>query len=450
MDTMATVGGKAIPGVFAEGRTVFALPRLEYPTTRGGTSAWQVTVRLYDAAHRRQSMRPEYFAQGATLPEGFTAEIRVTSGVAGGKIRTVHPTIVRTGKNLGRSNQTNPLTQALKDAFSRHTRHERQLGRHDAAPAAEEEVGILPMLIRLEGSSPAATLTAADFADGLTAQRKLDGVRLMASLKGGELVLHSRSGHDYPGLTTLRRELARLLRHDPLVTLDGELYVHGRPLCWISGQARRADDEDLLEYHVFDCFLPEPSSGRQARLDRLFQMAAPDSRICRVENFPLPLTEKEGRAEIQRLLEAFLAEGYEGLVVRKDAAAYQPAHSNYHSTNALKIKPRFSDEFPLVGFTCGRRGKDEGALIWVAHVPDQPDVTFTAVPNMPYPARRELYAKLAAHPEFFTERLLGLPLTVEHAGISPRTGKPLQPKAAAVRSYEDPEGDPMRALFDLE
>lgn len=343
-----------------------------------------------------------------------------------------------------------------------------------------------PMLVKRLGETREATLTDRDFAAGVTVQRKLNGVHLVA-FRGpaGEVECYSRKGVPLAGLDALRAELGAMLAAAPpggagsggpgrpageaaalraayaAPYLSGELYLHGRPLNWISGQARSSKDEGLLEFHVFDAFFPAakalgddlPGGARQAYVDALFAAAAarglPHPHVRRVENFPA-----RSGAEVEALARRFLAEGYEGAIARKDAAGYEYSYGNYHSAALLKIKPKLDSEFPVVGFTEGRRGKDVGALIWECQAPGG---TFAVVPrDMSNEERKRLFACLSAPlagppggpANRFERDLKGLPLTVEYAELSAKTGKPLQAKAVAFRTYEGgPERDPVRRLL---
>jgi hypothetical protein len=76
---------------------------------------------------------------------------------------------------------------------------------------------------------------------------------------------------------------------------------------------------------------------------------------------------------------------------------------------------------------------------------------------MSYPDRYALFrclGELVAGPDGapltrFARDLHGLPLTVEFRELSPKTGKPLQAKALAFRTYEaGPGADPVKKLFD--
>ena len=201
------------------------------------------------------------------------------------------------------------------------------------------------------------------------------------------------------------------------------------------------------------------SRHRQAYLDAFFAGAdaagLAHPHVVRVENFPAADPER-----VDTLAKQFLKEGYEGAIARKDSAGYRYGYSNYHSANLLKIKPKQDSEFPVVDFTQGTRGKDVGAVIWICEVPDPKDPrdkTFHVVPkDMEYKTRYALFKRLSQLVQGpsgemvtrFERDVKGLPLTVEYAESSAKTGKPLQAKAKAFRTYEGgPDKDPIRALM---
>ena len=242
----------------------------------------------------------------------------------------------------------------------------------------------------------------------------------------------------------------------------------GRALNLISGQARRSGEApgQDLEHHVYDVFWPRakaaghdmPSRHRQEWLAAFFaaNAGAPHPFVVPVENFPV-----RSQAEIDGLTRRFLAAGLEGAIVRRDARGYEFGYKNRHSSGVLKFKPVLSEEAEIVGFTQGSAGKDVGALIWRcrARAPVPPsDGLFDTVPNMPYPLRRALFRCLGApvrdargrEVSRFERDVKGLMLTIEHRGLSAKTGIPLQARGVIVRSYEQgAERDPFaRVLAD--
>ena len=500
-DMALAIADGTVAGSFSADRTAYAFPTVRTATGRGATNLWTVRVRLLDADGSAIPMLVDYLQSAAILPAGFRGEITVEAQQEGGKIRDAVPTLVDRGKNAGRTNATNALSQAFRDALGMYNRYTKR-SRRAAAPALpvafirEESDGITellrppPMLIKKEGETASSTITQDDFDRGVTAQRKYNGVRLVArpvfsspdraTAAPAAVELYSgRTQNIYPGLEHIKRELLELFSaeadearpEDSPVYLDGEAYVHGRPLNWISGQARKStpagSDDRLLDYYVFDCFFPgapdRPSSARQRYLDGIFaRSGSSSSHVFRVENFPAA-----DQDQVDELLAMSIRECYEGLVLRKDWEAYEYSYNNHHSSNAVKIKPTHDDEFPVVGYTEGK-GKDKGAVIWVCEVPMIPTertpfrgeqtgaARFSVVPkDISNADRRRLFQCLgelvptAGRPVTRFERdFAGKPITVEYAELSKTTGKPLQPKASAFRTYEDgPEGDPVARAF---
>ena len=187
------------------------------------------------------------------------------------------------------------------------------------------------------------------------------------------------------------------------------------------------------------------SKYRQQYLDDLIQRL---TYIKRVENFVVG-----SLSELNKLAESFIKDGFEGAIARRDNKEYKYSFNNYHSSNVLKIKPIYSDEFKVVGFTEGKKGKDVGKIIWlceVEHPKDPSDATFTVVPNLSLQDRETLFKCLSQMADkkrtLFDKYIKGLPLTLEYSEISAKTGKPLQAKAIAFRTYESGE-DPIKKVF---
>lgn len=59
----------------------------------------------------------------------------------------------------------------------------------------------------------------------------------------------------------------------------------------------------------------------------------------------------------------------------------------------LKYKPLFDDEFEIVGYKSGEKGKEIDAIIFILKTTD--DKLFNAVPNMPYEERYNLFKQAA-------------------------------------------------------
>lgn len=470
-NTLLSIKTGIIPGSFSSDCKKFIFPTIRYTNERKDLLEWSIELRLkkndkYVLIDEKMLDCPSF-----KLDDSYVAEITVNSQQVGGKIRKAVPTIITTGKNIGKKNETNVLTQAFRDALSLYNKHMKKtsVGSSDEKPP--------PMLIQWLNDSKSAILTPNDFKEGITVQRKYNGVRYVTFMNiNGHIVQYSRTGSDYHPAEYLTNELVTVLSKLPELSigkygiktqeeleaykysvpyLDGELYLHGRSLSYISGQARKESDKDELNYHVFDVFFPYAisegynmvSKYRQQYLDDLYN-GKEIKHIKRVENFKVNSLD-----ELNTLAEAFIKDGYEGAIARKDNKEYKYSFNNYHSSNVLKIKPVYSNEFKVVGFTEGKKGKDVGKIIWLCEVEnpiDPNDSIFTVVPNLSLQERETLFKCLSQmvnkKQTRFDRDIKGLPLTLEYSEISQKTGKPLQAKAIAFRTYESGI-DPIKKVF---
>ena len=108
------------------------------------------------------------------------------------------------------------------------------------------------------------------------ASRKLDGVRCMTRIEDGILKTSSRGGGDYdiPATYILQDPvLQEFFKEYSDIILDGELYIHGKPLPYISGICRKITLEEShkeLKYYIYDlCVTSDPDLIFKDRLDLL-------------------------------------------------------------------------------------------------------------------------------------------------------------------------------------
>lgn len=446
---LTAIKSGVVPGNFTADRTTFTFPTINYRGARGKVHSWTVAVSLETAdTSTPTKIKDKMLDQPAYDLSGYRAVTLVESLQEGGKIRDVVPTYTTVGKRLGTKAETNCLTQAIRDALGKYNKQNKRNEAVDGPAAAvatadpaAADARPPPMLVKRFGKKSGEVMfTSKDYTDGITLQRKFNGVRYVAAYHNGDVTPYSRTGTIYPGQAQIISEIKELLRGvDKSPYLDGELYLHGKSLNWISGQARKGDDAGILEYHIYDVFFPDnpsmPSRARQAYLDKIF-LNGGHPHIKRVENFSV-----RNESEMIELSKQFVSNGYEGAIARRDAAPYQYGYRNLHSSNLLKIKPTYDAEFIVVGFTQGTKGKDVGALIWICEVHpdnivDPDDTIFTVVPkDMSYEERKDLFQQLSTS-DLFERKYKGVPLTVEYSEISTKTGKPLQAKALAFRNYE--------------
>jgi ATP-dependent DNA ligase len=549
---------------------------LEYPARgRAAPSRWRVAVRalrLPVGSPRTAAAAAAADAAGsaAAPPDPADAALvgvyEVLAGAADSDTapRAAVPTYVLTGKNLGRANATTPVGQAYLEAASLFADRARRLAEQPAGQLdqpAEQPIGQpagqpveqpigqpagqpveqpigqpagqleqrkqlvtvsfdprpLPQLVKPVASRGGASLSAADFAAGVTAQTKLDGIRAVAyAAPGGMVAVYSRTGVPLVSQPAIVTELRALFDAapppDPASVfagdadavaaaagppyLDGELYLEGAHLNQISGQARQKSSaegvQSQLSYYIFDVFFPaaiaaghqlagrsrrrfldawlaaaDPASWGTATLARLGEQSGRLGEMAPAPSARFPHLVRVGGtrvadpAAVESAYRACLAAGYEGLILRRDAAGYAYGYNGHHSTNALKLKPRPDSEFEVVGWSVGTAGKAAGCLIWECAVPAAPAapaapqavpqatrVTFAVVPVGVSDADRRALARCLAEEVSpgvtrFERDIRGASLTVQYANLSPG-GVPLQAKALNFRTQD---GSPRAAAI---
>ena len=258
-----------------------------------------------------------------------------------------------------------------------------------------------------------------------TAQRKFDGVRCLASLNdNGEVDLLSRRGKPFPHLNHLRSAIAGLDNIPDDFIFDGELYSDTLTFQEVVGLVRReslkaGDDERLLQvsYRLYDCLTADENDGfitRHAILKQTLTNA--NDCLMLVENINL-----YNESEVEILHNQFVAEGYEGIMVRNNDGVYG---INKRSKDLQKFKQFLDDEFSIVDFLEGT-GNDAGTVIWVC-TNDNND-TFKVRPRGTREQRREWFSD--------GNNLIGSTLTVRYFELTD-DGIPRFPVGIAIRDYE--------------
>jgi ATP-dependent DNA ligase len=519
-NTKQAIIDRIIKGSFNSDNTIFKFDDIRYTLSSGKINIWALFIELLDNNDNIIPITDEML-EGDKIPDGYRAVIKTESGQEGGKIRKSTPTYITKGLHLNAINETNIVTQAFRDALGTYIKTLKRVAsnlvlKEETAAEGTTKEGTAMEGTATEGTAKKETvveekgkkktktkakvetkanaeakvektnsfmpppmlvqnikaknnaLSESDFRDGITLQRKLNGVHYITFRdSNSSIVKYSRRGLIYAPTSMPKLNVELDIVFNNILKLNvkkynipdidiykdanpyfaGELYKHGIPLNLISGQARNEHTTIDLDYYIFDVFFPAAierghnmeSRYRQLYLDDLFSKLAPFrlQYVKRVENF-----EVHSMEEVNALVEQFLKDDYEGGIVRKNKGEYQYSFNNYHSKNVLKIKPAFDDEFPIVGFKQGSKGKDLGALIWICSLKNNAKITFNVVPNLGLDKRKEMFKELMEGEKYTSllkkikedgeERPL---LTVSFAELSAK-GIPLQPKGIVVRDYE--------------
>lgn len=262
-------------------------------------------------------------------------------GIVGGKDAvskwsTAKPT------NEGKKNECNAEAQAI---FEANAEEVKKLDREYRRTEAE--------LVNV----PAAVMLAQDYTklkkplifnpNGVAAQPKLDGFRLVGERRGG----YSREFQPFgDAIIHIREAFAPIFAKYPDLILDGELYNHTlkhdfNKLSSIIRRETLTEDQRkeaqrLIEYHVYDC--PSQSGGfydRHMRVREIFDEfdLSLDPIVMVPTIFPKTLT------ELDEAYEEWLGAGYEGQMVRTN----EDYGFGVRSWALMKRKTHVTEEFEV-------------------------------------------------------------------------------------------------------
>lgn len=366
---------------------------------------------LYKRGKRNQTVQ---WSVGVEENSDGTADIVVIAGQVGGELQIFRKTI-RTGKNLGKKNATTPLQQAMFEAHS-DWENKQQKG-YTEDPSGE---------IVLDYTIPMAALKYMERIEHVRwpqyAQPKLNGVRcVIRRFADGRFRYTSRTGKEFHGLQFLDEWLSRLIL--PGEEFDGELYRHGVPLQTISSLVRRSKNidqaalQETIQLHIFDVINKDSFEQRHGMLASRFTSRMYDSEYVKL----VPTVRVGNEAECEALMDQWLEQGYEGLMLRDPQSLYL---ANYRSEYLLKYK-KFQDAEAVIVDVEQGVGKDEGTAIFVCMMPNEN--IFRCRMAATIEARREMWLN--------REHYKGKKITYRFQELTPY-GIPEFPVGEAIRDYE--------------
>jgi DNA ligase-1 len=351
-----------------------SFPNLEATSVLGKTKVWSISVVERDGC----------------------GVIITTYGYKDGKKQT-NEKIISKGKNIGKTNETTPLQQAISEAQSQWTKKKES----DYEPAhADAVVDAVDAVDDASsgGAEDTPSVTASIIPSPMLAhdyhhrgksiqypcyvQRKYDGTRCIAIPDKG---LFSRNRKIYLNLNHIMEEVAKL---PPNIVLDGELYSNTLTFQEIVGIVKRkhavkydADDNKRLQIklHVYDIInYDSPYSVRYPNIKNIinrykFKYIEPvETEICESED------------KMKALHSKYVSEGYEGIILRNMNGLYK----NNRSVDLHKYKDFFDDEYEVVDFKEGE-GLEEGCVLWICKTKE--GKLFNCRPRGSRETRRELF-----------------------------------------------------------
>jgi DNA ligase 1 len=352
---------------------VISTDHLSAQTSSGGAKHWiGLVTRDANGNHYTQSL------SWTTKQDGSPSQKKLSE-----------PALVE-GKNIGKSNETNPYQQAVSECEARRTK-KIDSGYQTASSFAAGEIkaGAFPILPQLAHS-------LADKQHKLEfpcyVQPKFNGMRLLWSQNEGAWTRQNRQmdpsiiAHITPPFYPL----------DNTTIFDGELILPDGYSFQDTMRAVKKYTPGLTEklvYRIYDVYLRfDPDLDFDDRLEELHDLWSDlddhDQDIPNFEKTNCIKTETYlvvDMAELYANHKEFTDRGYEGTMIRMPGAVYTPGH---RSTGLLKLKDFQDAEFEVIGFEDGR-GKEAGAVIWVCRT--AAGAAFSVRPEGGYESRREQY-----------------------------------------------------------
>jgi ATP-dependent DNA ligase len=287
---------------------------------------------------------------------------------------------------------------------------------------------IRPMLAKNVRTANIVSLNPADY----VLQPKLDGNRaLIHNIGHAQMYSRGRNEILMPHLTTIFDKIYK----QPGVTnwhFDLELYRHGMSLQQIGSDVRKRSIDrkrkspiavtelpsSRLQAHVFDYYDPtnnEPFGVRHEKLKSVISKAANDYVKL------VPTHKLKTIADITRLNNKYVKDGYEGIILRE-------LHSKYHTgskrSNALiKMKHHQDSEYKLVDFTTGT-GKHKEVPVLIFELPNKK--RFKAKAPLSMKQSKELLADLRRNFSKYKKKY-----TIRYEALSD-TGIPLRALVVSI------------------
>jgi hypothetical protein len=364
-------------------------------------------------------------------------EIYTKTGIVDMKITKSAPTIINNGKNIGKSNETNIITQALIESRSKYLK---KIDSGYLLSINESKINdqVMPYPMALHRYD----LHNHKIKYPCYIQPKLDGIRLIAYYDKtiDSIVFKSRKLKDISGFDYIKKELKSKLKKYPNIFLDGELYCHGLELQAISGIVRNEEKSainKLLSFNIFDCFdINNPSWKFQDRIVFVNENWEFQDRMCFINKITETnkyavsvLTEEVNSEECgNELYKKYISAQYEGIVYKNKNGLYKYSFNKEHrSYDVLKRKQQFDDEFKIVDYTTGTKGKSVGSIIFI--MATKKGKTFHVTPNITQEEQKRMY-KIAK--ENFDGEYFGKMATIRYDDLS-NDDVPLRAKFISIR-----------------
>lgn len=274
--------------------------------------------------------------------ETANSKLITRTGIEFGNLIT--KTKICKAKSIGRSNETTPHQQALKEAKALYKKMvERECYLENKLNTPHHVEALLARDYKKLSHQ-------VDWSLDWYVQVKLDGIRAIhrtTDMDGNPIdsYLQSKKGVAYSALDKLSKQIDELRNAMELpihACLDGEVYLHGVPLNRINGAAKASKDlTDNLEFHIFD--ITGTSLSYYERRKILYSVLERTNALSRVHIRLAPKVFSE--AGLRSYHDTFVENGYEGAMLRGAGGTYE---EGVRSAYLYKFKDFQDEEFEIV------------------------------------------------------------------------------------------------------
>ena len=291
--------------------------------------------------------------------DGFL-EITIESGYEDGK-KITRSRMVKSGKNIGRSNETTLLEQANLE-LSRLYQDKYDKGyKDDKSEVTIEKTSNDIRKPTLADKFPEKAHRLPEEVYGIALQPKVDGLRCFVEKLESDVVrFTSRSGKVFTTIPHIATEAIRELSEGDI--LDGELYIPGKDLqdiMSVVSPSKNIKDEALKEVKLYWYdFIPKGKDNlsykeRFINCELNFEESVVKLQTAtftkeeseEAGNEDVILTNSETFLEIlEEQFENYISRGYEGLMIRDINAPY---FFGRRTVSLLKYKKMLSEEFKI-------------------------------------------------------------------------------------------------------
>ena len=270
--------------------------------------------------------------------------------------RTPNINTIISGKNIGKKNETTVYEQACSEALKK-WKDKKKVSVEDIA-LLENHIVFRPMLAeKYQQYNHYIEYPC-------YVQPKLDGVRCLAYMEGGEVVFISRQGNKYYNFEHIRDDLKNSGIFSKYEVIDGELYAHKLGFDLIVGLCKTHHEimdkelEKKIKFHIFDCF-------NKNDLEVSYQLRYKDLYKMKLNNYDylelVPTSEILDNKKLDKYRDDYINEGYEGLMLRNIKSFYK---IQKRSKDLQKYKKMHENEYVIVG-AMEASGNDSGTAVWV-------------------------------------------------------------------------------------